>query len=99
MPTQPVHVVIQADAIPAQADALKTVLRGLADASRREPGCLAYAVLVDNANPARVIITEAWQDAAALAAHRQTPHVAAALSALQGKLAAAPDIRELTSIV
>src|SRR3954447_8764737 len=97
MSKKTVHVIVEVEALPPHVEALKAGLRQLAQASRHEAGCLAYDVLADTANPARMTITEVWTDAQALAAHRASAHVAAVQTGLQGKLAAAPVIHELTS--
>jgi quinol monooxygenase YgiN len=44
-----------------------------------------------------MLITETWRDSTALACHRASAHVASAIGALRDKLAAAPQVRELTS--
>jgi len=46
-------------------------------ATRAETGCLGYSFGVDLLEPGLVLIAEHWADDAALAAHLQTPHVAA----------------------
>lgn len=45
-----------------------------ARASLAEPGVLRFDVLQDDADPAHVILAEAYRDADAAAAHKQTPH-------------------------
>lgn len=99
MSTTPVHVLVTVDALPAHAEEISAGLRRLAEASLREDGCIAYDVLRDNAEPSRMLITETWRDGAALACHRASAHVASAIGSLQEKLAAAPQVRELSSLV
>lgn len=48
-----------------------------ARASLAEPGVLRFDVLQDEADPAHVVLVEAYRDADAAAAHKQTPHYAA----------------------
>ncbi len=98
MSEHPVHVMVLVEALPAHAEEIKAGLRQLAEASRREPGCLAYAVVTDNANPLQMHLLESWRDVADLAAHRASAHVASAIGSLQGKLAGAPQVRELTPV-
>jgi len=43
-------------------------------ASRQEPGCLMYVVHRHIDNPRRFFIYEQYRDAAALEAHRNSPH-------------------------
>ncbi len=48
-----------------------------------EDGCLQFDVVVDNTvNPIRVMFYEVYRDAAAFAAHLETPHLAAFRAAL-----------------
>jgi quinol monooxygenase YgiN len=49
-------------------------LRQLATASRLEPGCVTYVPHQLEDDPDTVIIYEQYQDAKALAAHRETEH-------------------------
>jgi quinol monooxygenase YgiN len=49
-------------------------LRALAAASRAETGCRAYEVHRSLEHPSTFLIYERYDDAAALEAHRQTPH-------------------------
>jgi (4S)-4-hydroxy-5-phosphonooxypentane-2,3-dione isomerase len=47
-----------------------------ASSSLTEPGVLRFDVIQDNADPTHVVLVEVYRDAAAHAAHRQTPHYA-----------------------
>ena len=49
-------------------------LRDLTLASRTEPGCVSYVAHSVEADPDTVLIYEQYRDAAALEAHRATPH-------------------------
>lgn len=44
---------------------------------RDEPGCLAFDVLLDEADPNRVVFHEAYVDRAAFDGHLRTTHLAA----------------------
>ncbi len=48
-----------------------------AAASRREPGVVRFDLLEDRDDPARFLLVEVYEDAAAAAAHKDTPHYAA----------------------
>ena len=50
------------------------VVRQLAAASRLEPGCVSYVPHQVEDDPNTVLIYEQYQDAKALAAHRETAH-------------------------
>ncbi|HLI76162.1 MAG TPA: putative quinol monooxygenase [Acidobacteriaceae bacterium] len=49
-------------------------LRELADASRKEPGCVSYIPHTIESEPDTVLIYEQYRDEAAVEAHRATPH-------------------------
>jgi len=49
-------------------------LRALAEASRKEPGCVSYIPHQLEDDPDTIIIYEQYKDAQALAAHRASPH-------------------------
>lgn len=98
MSQQVLHVIAMAEALPDCAEEVKAILGRLAEASRREPGCLRYELFCDSARTTRLNTIEAWNDAAAFDAHMQALHTAEALRALPGKLAGAPEIRVLSQI-
>ncbi|QFT77292.1 putative quinol monooxygenase [Erythrobacter sp. THAF29] len=68
------------DALEAGREALTAMI----EASRAEKGCVEYAYALDILDPTLLRITEKWVDDAALAAHFQTPHMAAFQKALAG---------------
>lgn len=65
-----VHVTIQA----GHEDAVVEGFRKLQEESRREPGCLFYAVQRSRENPRRYLVYEQYKDEAALDAHRNSQH-------------------------
>jgi len=50
------------------------IVRTLAEASRREPGCVSYIPHQLQDDPDTILIYEQYRDDAALAAHRESPH-------------------------
>lgn len=61
-------------------DALGDVLEHVAavrTASLQEPGCLGYEVFQAPESPTTLLLLERYRDAAALDAHRNSPHYAA----------------------
>lgn len=50
-------------------------LVALEQASRAEPGCIAYRVFRDMDQADRFVLVEEWSDRAALEAHNMQPHV------------------------
>jgi len=51
-----------------------SIFSKLTEASRLEPGCVTYQVHRHKTEPRRFFIYEQYKDAAALEAHRATPH-------------------------
>lgn len=56
-----------------RADIAET-LRQLAEASRKEPGCVSYIPHQVEDDPDTIVIYEQYEDQLALAAHRASPH-------------------------
>lgn len=52
------------------------IFREITEATRKEPGCLLYVIQQSNDNPRHFVFYEQYKDAAALDAHRATPHFA-----------------------
>jgi autoinducer 2-degrading protein len=67
-----VHVHIQVK--PECVEAFTAATRLNARASRLEPGVLRFDVLQQTDDPAQFVLVEIYRDAAAQAAHRETPH-------------------------
>lgn len=44
------------------------------EASRKDPGCIAYDLNLSVSDPNRMVFIEVWESRAALDAHFQTPH-------------------------
>lgn len=55
-------------------DEIAVILRELTAASRQEPGCVSYIAHFVEGDPGTVLIYEQYKDAAAVDAHRETPH-------------------------
>ena len=88
-----VHIVARFIARPECVAELRTLLLGLLEPTRQEPGCLRYELLHNAADPTDFTFVEEWADEAAINAHLQTPHLTAAVSQSQPLLAAALDVR------
>ncbi len=65
---------------------------------RDEPGCVRFDVLQDNADPNTYYFYEVYQDEAAVAAHRQTPHLARWLKASEEVLSEPSQVTRMTSV-
>lgn len=81
------HVVATIPATAEATGAIRAALTTLAEATRREEGCLSYDLHESGAAPGVFVTVEEWADQAALDAHLRTPHVATALAAAEGQLA------------
>jgi quinol monooxygenase YgiN len=65
---------VELDIVPAEYEKFKAAAMANAAASVKEPGCRQFDVLFEASNPHHVLLYEVYDDAAALEAHRQTPH-------------------------
>lgn len=65
----------------------------LAEATRREPGCIDYRFSSDLADPTVFLIFEEWESEEALAKHFRTEHLQAFRAEMPGLVAEAPAIR------
>jgi len=68
-------------------DEVRRELLGLVPPTRDEAGCISYTLHQDNDDPAVFIFHETWESEEALARHMGTPHFAAYLAAVAGKIA------------
>lgn len=75
MPLLIVHVHVRVN--PAHIAAFKAATLANATASVREPGIARFDVVQQADDPARFVLIEAYRDAAAPAAHKETAHYAA----------------------
>lgn len=83
-----VNVHVTADGIETfRAETLKN-----ARASLKEPGIARFDCLEDEADPQRFVLVEVYRDAAAPAAHKETPHYLAWRDAV-APLMASPRVR------
>jgi quinol monooxygenase YgiN len=67
-----VHVHVK----PEHLDAFKTATLANAEASLREPGIARFDVMQQSDDPTRFVLVEAYRDAAATVAHKETAHYA-----------------------
>ena len=71
------YVIAELVAKPDQANALRDVMVEFVAGARKEPGCLHYSLLEDNAQKGRFLTFETWTGTAALDAHMVTPEIKA----------------------
>ena len=65
-----VHVHVK----PESVEAFKTATLANARASIQEPGVIRFDVAQEQDDPTRFVLVEVYRDAAAAAAHKETPH-------------------------
>lgn len=87
------HVVARFTARPECIEALRTLLVGALEPTRRESGCIRYELLQNAADPADFTFVEEWADDAAFNAHLETPHLKAVLERYPSLVTAALDVR------
>jgi len=88
--------------LPANAgmiDELIEELTTLAAATRQEPGCVEYGFYRDASDPNTILSFERWVDQSAEDAHWQTPHLKAAIEAMDRLLATKPQIFKTNKII
>jgi quinol monooxygenase YgiN len=92
-----VVVVVSYQAQPGRAEAARRELGELiATVVQREPDCRGIRLLVDGADPHRMLLVEEWtSEAAYTGPHMQTPHLQAFIGRAGAFLAGPPDIRIL----
>lgn len=61
---------------PARMARAQGAMARMIEASRGEPGCLAYSYALDVLEPGLVRVFEVWRDEAAFEAHLGAPHLA-----------------------
>lgn len=83
----PLNVVAIMKAAPGKEAQLHTLLKAALPHFQQEPGCQAYALLVDLQDPARFVSYETWDDEAALQAHMKAPTLTHAMPVLEKILA------------
>lgn len=74
MSAEPVRVVALWRAAPGNEQAVRGILRALAAATGREPGCERFEVLESAANPGGFVLVERYADDRAHAAHLASAH-------------------------
>ncbi|MEO8080542.1 MAG: putative quinol monooxygenase [Caldimonas sp.] len=87
-----IHVMASIVVHPPHAAAAKALLIELAEASRKEAGCLSYELFQRPDLPHVFQTVESWRAAEDADAHMKTAHVGAAIAAAGSMFAAPPQI-------
>jgi quinol monooxygenase YgiN len=98
MPDQALRVVARVVARPGKVNELRTLLQGLIELTRKEPGCVTYELLQNMTDPTDFTFVEEWRSEKELDAHLQSPHLRNARLRLPDLAAADPDIRRYTVV-
>ena len=77
---------------PDKRDEAIAAFIAVSEGSEAEEGCRVYRFAEDVREPNTFIITEHWDDEAALGGHFQTPHMVAFTAVIGDLLASAPDV-------
>lgn len=91
-PQNIILVIATLNVLEERVDPTIAVMRDLAAASQREPGCVRFEVLQDATSPTHLVTVEEWRGEAAVTAHMQSGHVKAALAQLEPLLAGPPQL-------
>lgn len=90
-------IVAHTFASPGEEEAVHAALHSLIAPTRRETGCIVYDLHRDNGDPAHFMFYETWQDRETWLAHTRSEHIAAARTAMEGKVARR-ELYELTKL-
>ena len=82
MPKEGIILTAIVKAKPGQEEAVKEVLLGMVEPTRKEPGCLCYNLHQSKSDKTQFMFYEQWASQEAIDAHGKTPH----MKALGGKL-------------
>ena len=93
MASDTLRVVARLLAKPEKVSDLRTVLSGLMEPTRAEPGCISYELLQNKENEADFTFVEEWEGDSALDAHFATDHIQQALGEFPNLLAEELDVR------
>lgn len=88
--TPSILTVVKLKSRPQAAAAVIGVMKDLAEASRRERGCLRFEALQESADPTHFFTVEQWVSEAEADAHMRSQHVLQVLAVLADLLAEAP---------
>ncbi|MEM9453410.1 MAG: putative quinol monooxygenase [Myxococcota bacterium] len=92
------YVIARLRAFENRTDDAAKILGRLAEATRKEPGCVQYRILRNQERPAHFTSFEHWRSADAEAAHWKTEHLAQAFAELEGILDGEAAVHKYTSI-
>lgn len=93
------HVVATIPAKAGSENTVRAALTALAEASRKEDGCVSYDLYESTSAQGTFVVVEVWQDQHALDAHMKSDHMREAAGAFGSHLAGAPGIHPLRPVL
>jgi quinol monooxygenase YgiN len=93
-----VHVVAHFNSRPETNEAVREIVTGFIEPTRKEAGCISYVLVQNDADPLEFTFVEEWASDEALDAHLQSPHLKRGAAQLAVLLATPGDIRRYTRI-
>ena len=85
MPKKGIILTAIVKARPGQEEAVKEVLLGMVEPTRKEPGCLCYNLHQSKSDKTQFMFYKQWASKEALDAHSKTPHMKAMVEKLAHK--------------
>lgn len=93
-----VHVVAHFNARPETAEAVREIVTGFIEPTRKEAGCITYVLVQNDADPLEFTFVEEWASGEALDDHLRTPHLKQGAHKLAELLSKPGDIRRYSPI-
>ncbi|MBN9697979.1 MAG: antibiotic biosynthesis monooxygenase [Zoogloea sp.] len=91
-----IRIIARLVARPDSIEALRPLLLGMLEPTRKEAGCISYELVNNTADPAEFVFVEEWASQEAINAHMETPHLKGLVVASAPLLAAPLDVRFYT---
>ncbi len=98
MDAMSVHVVAHFNARPETAAAVREVVTGFIEPTRKETGCISYLLVQNDADPLEFTFIEEWSSNTALDEHLKTPLLQQGGAKLAGLLSKPGDIRRYSLV-
>ena len=92
------HVVATIPAKSASENVVRAALTTLAEATRKEDGCVSYDLYESASAQGTFVVVEVWTGQDALDAHMKSAHMREAAGAFGSHLSAAPGIHPLRPV-
>lgn len=80
-------IIARIESAPGHADLVRTELEKLVAPTRAEAGCKQYDLHIDRDSPGTFLFYETWESRELWQAHMNAPHLAAYMTATEGKVA------------